>query len=1340
MRYWIALAACGLAGLATVRAAVVELDGAAATGVRLLAQDGARSVLECTVAAFETRERLVDGQPWQEVLLPGEPTSLEAGAPALPFLAAALALPDRGATALRVLEEDWSEFPLAVLPSKGNLTRDVDPATVPWSFGPVYQQGLVWPQASAELDQPYVLRDVRGQTVRFRPFRYDAARGVLQVASRMVVEVDGAPGAGLNELDRATPPAVLDRDFARLYEQRFLNWGAAQRYAALEEQGRMLVICPDAFLATVQPFVDWKRQLGFEVDLQPLSAVGSTAAAIQAYVEDYYIAPGLAWLQLVGDAEQLPSLSAAGGSSDPGYAMLAGGDYYPDIFVGRFSASTVADLQTQVERVVEYERDPEAGGAWYARGTGIGSAEGAGIGDDGEADTVHQSNIRTDLLGFTYTLVDQIYDPGATASQVSAALDAGRSILTYTGHGSTTAWSTTGFSNTQVNALTNANRLPFIIDVACVNGQFAGTTCFAEAWMRATSGGEPAGAVGIWASTINQSWAPPMAAQDECVDLLVSGARTTFGGLCFNGAMRMNDEYADYDMTRTWTIFGDPSLVVRTAAPQALAVVHAASLLSTAPTFAVQTGAPGSRAALTGDGALYGLGFADGAGSVLLELVQQPPVGATLTLTVTGFNLETYVGAVEVIPPAGPYVSLAASALDGDGLLGPLEATTLEVVIENLGVETAAGLQLTLACADPRITLADASEAVGDLAAGAQRTLPGAFALETGALADGESIAFELLAEDGSGGSWTTPFALTAAAPVLRLAGVGVLDGGNGRLDPGESAALELTLVNDGGLDAGPLTLELASLFAGLTVVDGPLELAGPSAGGSIAAGFGVAVDGEVPVGAAADLALHAGGALVDETLPFALTIGLTLEDFESGTFSAYPWEGAGNLPWTIDGAAPHGGAWCARSGSIGHSQSSELRLAVDVLAAGEIRFWRRVSSESGYDYLRFYLDGVQQGQWSGEQDWAEIACAVSAGEHVFRWVYQKDVSVVGGSDAAWIDDIVFPSLAPPALPRLALDAAGLAFAAAPGGTDAGALTATNAGTAPLELSFAFVAQAAPPARSMEGSTLSAAEGAFEAGGPLTLHLTLTNGSPDDEWAQAATLDLPPGAVVVSASALVVSGQARELSWDGAAGDGATTGWIDADGGWGNVFPGESAVGTLELDLAAGFAGDLDLPWTISGDVYGADPHIVSGSLALVNEGEIVPSWLRLEAATASVAPGQSFELGLIADAATLPEGVHAGELRVASNDPLAPLTVLPVVFVVGGALDAPALTIAYLSTCDSRLEWTTVPGAAGYRVQQADALVGPWSTIADTPETFWLLPCAMSTTKIYRVVAHSAE
>ena len=75
--------------------------------------------------------------------------------------------------------------------------------------------------------------------------------------------------------------------------------------------------------------------------------------------------------------------------------------------------------------------------------------------------------------------------------------------------------------------------------------------------------------------------------------------------------------------------------------------------------------------------------------------------------------------------------------------------------------------------------------------------------------------------------------------------------------------------------------------------------------------------------------------------------------------------------------------------------------------AATTISFWYRVSTESSFDYLQFYLDGAMQDQWSGTVAWTQASYAVAAGTHTLEWRYDKDGSVSSGSDAVWIDDVL---------------------------------------------------------------------------------------------------------------------------------------------------------------------------------------------------------------------------------------------------------------------------------------------------------------------------------------------
>jgi hypothetical protein len=95
------------------------------------------------------------------------------------------------------------------------------------------------------------------------------------------------------------------------------------------------------------------------------------------------------------------------------------------------------------------------------------------------------------------------------------------------------------------------------------------------------------------------------------------------------------------------------------------------------------------------------------------------------------------------------------------------------------------------------------------------------------------------------------------------------------------------------------------------------------------------------------------------------------------------------------------------RAGRITHNQSSSIILKRTYDVPVQVKFAYRVSSESGFDFLRFFIDDSQQFSTSGEIGWQPFTSSVvNAGAHVFRWSYSKDSSGNAGLDTAFLDHI----------------------------------------------------------------------------------------------------------------------------------------------------------------------------------------------------------------------------------------------------------------------------------------------------------------------------------------------
>ena len=482
------------------------------------------------------------------------------GAPALPTVNRSIVIGGDASMQIQVVASSYHEVAdVDVLPSRGYLYRPQSPASVPYSFGPVYQTDALYPSKLATLGEPYIMRDDRGVVVTLQPFQYNPVQRVLRVFDDVTIKVVRV-GAGIKNLLSPTARAP-SRAFEKLAKRHFVNLGKRGRYAPLDEDGELLIIAHDAWLANLEPLVAHKSSIGITTKVVGVSSIGNSSAAIKGYIQSAYDNYNLAFVLLVGDAQQVATPWSSGGFSDPSYAKLAGSDHYPDIFVGRFSAETPAHVDTQVQRTINYELQQATQKPWFKKGIGLASNEGPG--DDDEMDWQHIDNIRNDLLGSGFSQVDQFYDPGVSAGQVVAALNDGRGIVNYCGHGSKSSFGTSGFSNGHVGSLNNVDKLPFVLSVACNTGEFGSGTSLGEALLRAHNGG-PTGAIGMYASSILQSWSPPMAAQDESIDMFVAEQYFTLGALAFAGSARMMDEYGSggVEMFDTWILFGDPSVRV----------------------------------------------------------------------------------------------------------------------------------------------------------------------------------------------------------------------------------------------------------------------------------------------------------------------------------------------------------------------------------------------------------------------------------------------------------------------------------------------------------------------------------------------------------------------------------------------------------------------------------------------------------------------------------------------------------------------------------------------------------------------------------------------------------
>ena len=648
--------------------------------VDVLENNGDYTIIKLRLNHFLKKINSIDNKEFLQLQLPSEGHRLEVGNPELPIVARSIIIPPTAKMNWEIISSSHHELNGMIAPSKGILYRNINPETVPYYFSDVYQKDSFFPENLVELSEPYLLREMRGIAIRVSPFAYNHTTQKIRVYEEIVIKIFADGTDSINSLN--TRNSKITKDFEQIYQKQFINYSHEKnRYNPISEQGSLLVICYPDFMEAMKPYVQWKKQKGIPTVMIPVTEAGSTGTQIQSFIQKYFNEnPNLSYIQLVGDATQVPTINYSSYSSDPTYVMLVGSDSYPDAYIGRFSAENVAHVKTQVERTIHYERDLDDG-KWLSKAMGIAGNEPGG--HYGEKDFQHIEKIRKLLLTGNYESADQFYQTpntessiAPTESMVSNAFNEGRGITNYIAHGLWNGWgfqygtgSNLTFSNSHVNNLTNDWKLPFIVSVACDVGIFHNQTCFAETWLRATnkSNGNPTGAIATYMASMSQPWTPPMYAQDHINELIVNESKFTIGGLFFSGSCFMLDYSKTVDFIntmRTWHIFGDASLMIRTTSPKQMVVQSASVINMEAADFEVLVDSPGAMVTLycPDTQTILGTGIVDATGKATVQITEQIHTSGSLLLTTTAFNKVTNVKNIIIGSTTEPVFGISPSS------------------------------------------------------------------------------------------------------------------------------------------------------------------------------------------------------------------------------------------------------------------------------------------------------------------------------------------------------------------------------------------------------------------------------------------------------------------------------------------------------------------------------------------------------------------------------------------------------------------------------------------------------------------------------------------------------
>ena len=759
--------------------------------------------------------------------------------------------------------------------------------------------------------------------------------------------------------------------------------------------------------------------------------------------------------------------------TDNFYADAAGNDNLPDMVFSRLVAQNASELPVFVSKQIDYESNPNTDASFYAspitalgwqteRWFQICSEVFGGYMRNHGYNPQRINCIYSGTPGASWSSAQntenvvnyfgpngQNYIPsspqdmggwtGGTPDQVVQAVNNGTFWVQHRDHGLDEGWGEPAVRNTHIDQLNNVGKLPFVMSINCQTGMFNYTgsngNCFTEKWMRRTFNGENAGAVGVLSPTeVSYSFV-----NDAFVwgvyDLFDGDFMPTYGpfqpaapqtgnwmpafgnvaGKYFLAQSSWPYNTDDKDITYTmFTAHCDAFLRIYTQVPQAMTVNHQSVQLAGLTTFQV-TAPAGTTIALTkGEGEnLEVVAVATATGTIQnVEIPSQVPP-TILKLTVTGQNYFRYEANIEVIPASGPYIVINEYALAYQATqLNFGEDAGFDLVFKNVGSETAPAGTATLSSESEYVTITNGNVTFDAIASNATLNLNEAFTFTVSDEVPNKTPIEFLVAITSGNDTYENHITLKAYAPVFEIGNVTITEiegNGNGRLDPGEQVNLSFPVMNKGNADSRETNMELVMNNVFMQIISNPVVTVN-----SIAANGTTAVEYEVYVGGApsgfnAEYTLNAVSGVYTATKDFVSKIGLNVDDFETGEFNTAIWTNDLPYPWTFVTDDPYEGQYCVKSGQIGDNQETVLTLNYEVGEPDSIAFYYKVSSETNYDKLYFYIDGQEKNNWSGNVAWTRAQYAVTAGSHTFIWKYKKDTSVSSGGDCCWLDFVVLP-------------------------------------------------------------------------------------------------------------------------------------------------------------------------------------------------------------------------------------------------------------------------------------------------------------------------------------------
>ncbi len=953
------------------------------------------------------------------------------GAPQVPVTRELIAIPFGANPVVTVKNYTVEEYNLAdygierLYPQQPSVRKDQTEVEFHYNEAAYLVNGFDEERPIAEVNVMGTMRGIQVGALQLNTLRYNAATNTIRVYNNVDVEVsfENADMALTEKTLVNTYSPYFRTVYAALFNNRAITDIYDEHPDLWSVPVKILVVANRMFEEAMQPWLTWKTEKGFVLDVNYTDEIGTTSSAIKSFITNKYnegVENGQAptFLIIFGDKNQVPG-SQTGASSqcvtDLYYYAVAGGpsDYFGDMFHSRFTCETVEELNNVLHKSLMYEQYTMPDPSYLSNVLLIAGWDSSWNPRIGKPTIQYATNYYYNAEhGFNnvYEFLQQPYN------QPYASLNTGVNFVNYTAHGSNTSWSDPGFTTSNVNSLTNTDKYFLAMGNCCEAADWGiGGKCLGEAFIVAPNKGAYAyiGSCpssywyedyyfGVGATnTMNQMptyEGSTMGVYDATFrDDFNSVSAIPFVGnvaVAYAHANGYQGSVTDQYYWESYHVLGDGSVCPYHINPAANDVNHLPTLPIGMETYTVEA-APGSYVGISKDGVLYG------AGEIGEEGVANIPItpitsGGDVKIVVTHPQRQPYIAVVPAAAMTGAYVTVDSYTMSAEQA-NYGETIDLAVTLKNVGTLTASNLSATLTTECEFVDILANESTLASLNPDQSATIEG-FQFAVAENAPDNTKALLLLSVTDDTDTWESKINITLHAPVLVCE----------KIENGENN-LVFTLKNGGSAPFNGGNLKVYSSSNDLAFAENPIvfeDTVEPDA--SIELNVPYTIAESVAPGTTIEVAYEFTSGLYQVTDVYVLSYGAIMEDFEEGTFGSN-WTMSPQYPWAIVSGGSKG-TYCAKSSNNGvNSSESSMTLTVDVLAAGDLTFMYKVSSEQGWDKFYFYMDNQEKGNWSGVQDWTMFTQPVTVGQHTFKWSYIKDSSVSNGDDCAMVDDILFP-------------------------------------------------------------------------------------------------------------------------------------------------------------------------------------------------------------------------------------------------------------------------------------------------------------------------------------------